>query len=125
MKVIKYFFVGGIAASVDIGIFFIFAKLLGFHYMPVGISSFTLATLVNYLFSTRYVFVSEIRFSKKAEVLLVYVFSSLALLINQFVLYLCIDVIMLEIMLSKLIATGSVFFFNFFARNNFIFKEKN
>ena len=32
MKIVRYFFVGGASAVIDIGIFFVFAKLLGYNY---------------------------------------------------------------------------------------------
>lgn len=125
MKIIKYFFVGGAAAAVDITIFFVFAKLFGFPYLTVGALGFIIATLVNYVLSTRFVFKSGARFSIKQEVILIYSVSMVGLILNQLVLYACVDGVGLELMLSKLIATGSVFLWNFFARNYFIFKPIN
>jgi putative flippase GtrA len=39
------------------------------------------------------------------------------------VLYAAVDLMALELMLSKIIATGSVFLWNFLARNYFIFRQ--
>ena len=125
MKIIKYFFVGGTAAVVDITIFFIFAKVIQFPYLTVGALGFVIATIVNYILSTRFVFISGSRFSKYREIILVYAASIIGLLLNQLILYACVDGVGLELMISKLTATGSVFLWNFFARNNFIFKPTN
>lgn len=125
MRVVKYFFVGAVAAAVDITIFFVFAKLAGLNYLIVGASGFILATLVNYALSIRHVFESEIRFSKRKEILIVYIISLVGLTMNQLVLYMCIDLAQVEMMLSKLLATSTVFFFNYHARKSFVFKEIN
>ena len=53
MKIVKYFFVGGLAAVVDIGLFYLGAGVAGWNYLIVGTVSFTIATLVNYVISVR------------------------------------------------------------------------
>lgn len=123
MKIIKYFFVGGTAAIVDIGLFAIFAKYLEFNYLMVGFFSFTIATLVNYLLSIRHVFESGVRFSKKKEITIIYIVSAFGLAINLFVLYSCVELVGVGLIVSKLIATGVVFFWNYFIRREFVFKD--
>jgi putative flippase GtrA len=115
--------VGGIAAVVDISIFTIFAKLLGYNYIFIGAVSFTVATFVNYLLSIRFVFESCIRYSKRSEVVLVYVVSAVGLLMNLVVLYLCIGIFHVEKIVSKVIATGIVFFWNYFVRKYYVFGD--
>ena len=123
MKIIKYFFVGATAALTDISLFYIFAKLLGYNYLIVAFFSFITATLVNYILSIKYVFKSGIKFSKKKEISLIYAISGIALIINQVSLYILIDLITVEMTLSKVIATIITFFWNYFIRKNYIFKE--
>lgn len=123
-KIVKYLFVGGCAAIVDISIFFIFAKLLNFNYLLVSSASFIIATLVNYLLSIKFVFTTNTRFKTKTEVFLIYLISSLGLLMHLTILYVLIDHLSFEKMSSKFIATASVFIWNFSARNFFVFKKK-
>ena len=123
MKIIKYFFVGGAAALTDISLFYIFAKLLGYNYLIVAFFSFITATFVNYILSIKYVFKSGLNFSKKKEISLIYIISGIALIINQVSLYILIDLITVEMTLSKVIATIITFFWNYFIRKNYIFKE--
>jgi len=123
MKIIKYFFVGAIAALTDISLFYIFARLLGYNYLIVAFFSFIIATFVNYILSIMYVFKSGIKFSKKKEISLIYIISSIALLINQISLYVLIDLITVEMTLSKVIATIIAFFWNYLIRRNYIFKD--
>lgn len=122
-RMARYFVVGGLSAVVDISFFFVFAKLLGFNYLLVATIGFFIATLVNYVLSVRFVFTSGIRFSRHNEIMLVYLVSAIGLAVNLLVLYLAISVAGLELMLSKVIATGTVFLWNFLSRHYFIFRR--
>ena len=124
VRAAKYFVVGGISACVDIGFFFVFAKLLGFNYLAMAAVGFVIAVPVNYLLSVRFVFTSGARFKPLHELALVYLVSSVGLGLHLVVLYVAVDVLGLELMLSKLIATGSVFAWNFTARNYFVFRPR-
>jgi len=121
MRLIKYFFVGGAAAAVDIGLFSLFANVLNFPWFPVSICTFLLATLVNYLLSIRFVFESGVRHRKHVEIMGVFAISALALLVNQVVLYIAIEWLGWHLIFSKIIATGTVFFWNYFGRSRLIF----
>lgn len=122
MKIARYFFVGGLAAAVDIGIFTVAVKVFEFDWFYVALFSFVLATALNYILSIRYVFESGVRFEKKVEVSLVFLVSGIGLVINQSVLWLQIEAAGIDEVLSKLLATGTVFLWNYMARSQFIFK---
>jgi putative flippase GtrA len=119
----RYFVVGGISACFDIAFFFVFAKLLGFHYLGVATIGFLFAVLINYGLSVRYAFTSGLRFSRAHELALVYLVSGIGLALHLAILWASAELFGLELMVSKLIATGSVFAWNFLARNYFIFRE--
>jgi putative flippase GtrA len=121
--VIRYSVVGGFAALIDIGFFFAFAKLAGWNYLMVATVGFTIATAINYVLSIRWVFESGVRFTKSQEMLLVYMVSAMGLAINLLVLFAMVDWLHIGLMIAKLIATASVFFWNFFVRRNFIFLQ--
>ncbi len=121
MRIVRYFFVGGTAAVVDIGLFSLFAGYLGWPWIPVSIASFILATLTNYILSIQFVFESGSRYTKSIEIVGVFVVSGIALLINQLVLYLAIEMLHWHLILSKIVATGAVFFWNYYGRSRFVF----
>jgi putative flippase GtrA len=123
LRVVRYFFVGGVAAVVDLSLFYVFAKLLGFHYLLVGAGAFTVAALVNYSLTIRHVFASGIRFGKQKEFLCVYLVSFIGLLFNQLILFIAVGLLSMEIMVAKCIAIGLVFSWNYLARKHFVFKE--
>ena len=121
IQLLRYFFVGGVAAICDIGLFFIFAGYLGWPWFPVSIVTFIIATFVNYFLSIRFVFESGARYKKHVEIAAVYFVSALALAVNQLVLYSTIEVLGWHLLVSKVVATGTVFFWNYFSRSKFIF----
>ena len=88
----------------------------------VGCLGFIFATAVNYFLSIRFVFRSGTRFTKKTELAFIYVVSLIGLGLNQTMLFILVDRVGAELMLSKLVATGAVFLWNFSARNFIIFR---
>jgi len=122
MKIIRYGMVGASASVVDFAIFALFAKWLGFNYLIVGAIGFVIATVFNYFLSIRFVFESGVRFTFKKEFALVFFISLIGLGVNQLVLYLGIGILGWEMLFVKVCATGSVFFWNFGARSQWIFK---
>ena len=121
MRLIKYFFVGGTAAIVDIGLFSICTVYLGWPWLPVSVASFILATFVNYFLSIKFVFISGSRHEKHVEIIGVFLVSGLALIVNQVVLFVSIEWLHIQLVISKLMATGIVFFWNYLGRKKFIF----
>jgi len=121
MRLVKYFFVGGAAAIVDIGLFAIFAKIMEFNYLIVGCVTFIVATGVNYHLSIQYVFESMVRHTRNKEIFLVYLVSGIGLFFNLMVLYVTIDILLIDMLLGKVLASGLVFFWNYLSRQHFIF----
>ena len=117
----RYFVVGGVCAIVDLGIFFVFAKLANLPYLRVAAAGFLIATLLNYFLSVRFVFVSGARFRRRWEVALVFAVSAVGLGLNQLILAICVEQLGVELVLSKIVATGFVFFWNYFARRVLVF----
>lgn len=122
IQIVRYSFVGGVAALVDLTIFFLFAKLLDFNYLLIGAAGFIIATYVNYILSIKYVFESKIRFTRKAEVFWIYLISLVGLFLHLIFLYVFIDLLYMEKMLGKVMASFAVFLWNFLMRKHFIFK---
>ena len=122
MKIFRYAAVGLAAAITDFLIFAIFAKFLELNYLAVGAVGFIIATTINYFLSIRFVFKSGVRFRFGKEITLVFLISLVGLGVNQAVLYLGIGILGFDMLLTKICATGMVFFWNFGARSNFVFK---
>ncbi|MFQ3244740.1 MAG: putative flippase GtrA [Arenicella sp.] len=123
--IFKYLLVGGTAAAVDISIFVAFGYYLGFNYLIVGAIGFIIATAVNYFLCIKFVFQANVRFNRKQEISAVYVVSATGLVFHEAILALSVEKFLLPIILAKLIATGSVFFWNYVSRKYFVFKAKD
>jgi len=54
--------------------------------------------------------------------MLIFFVSFIGLIVNQLILWQCIDFLTLDPLIAKISATGIVFFWNYSARNHFIFK---
>ncbi|MGQ9847331.1 MAG: GtrA family protein [Bacteroidales bacterium] len=122
-RFVKYFIVGGVAAIINLIVFFTLAKILQFNYFIVGAIAFVIATFVNYSLSIKYVFESGARFGKNKELLLIYAASIIGLIGNEIILFILINLLHIEIMISQIIAIGVVFAWNYTARNSFVFKK--
>ena len=124
MKIVKYFAVGGMAAIVDIGCFFLFTSILNFGWFQSALGSFILATAVNYFLSIKYVFQSGVRFQKYHEVILIFLVSGTGLIINQLILWLLIENMSVNMLVSKITATTLLFFWNYGLRKTLVFPER-
>jgi putative flippase GtrA len=123
MNFIKYFIVGGAAALVDLGGFLWLTSSLRIQWFAAACTSFTLATLVNYILSITFVFRSGVRFRRHQEVALVFLVSLVGLACNQIVLGLMIVQVGLPKVEAKLAATSAVFIWNYMARKHLVFSS--
>lgn len=117
----KYFVVGGTAAVFDLGIYTIFAVWLPFNYLMIGGIGFLVGTAVNYVLCVRLIYQSGQRFSTRGEIIGVYVVGVVGLSMHQLILYLAHESFALSLMVSKILAMGLVFFWNFGMRNFYVF----
>jgi len=120
----SYFCVGGVAALVEWGCFFLLCNLLHIWYAAATVISFLISTLVNYLLGRRWTFKIQSGGKKTLhEALAVYAVSAVGLLFNLILMYFFVDLLNLSAMLSKIGATGIVFIWNFLSRKFFIYKK--
>lgn len=119
----RYLLVGATAAIVDWIFYWLFINAFLLHYIVAATFSFILATSVNYVLSKKWAFRNIGKFGRLTEFSLVFLVSAVGLLINQVALFVLIELFTLHYMLSKIAATGIVFFWNFSLRKNYIFKN--
>lgn len=117
---LRYLFVGGIAAFADWAIFAFFAIGLSLDYIPIAVIGFLVATLINYSLSIRFVFVGG-RHAQRVEVSLVFLVSAFGLLLNVAALFALMKLLLMHPMLAKVLATAAVFAWNFGARKFWVF----
>lgn len=125
MQIVRYFGVGAVGAAVDFSIFAVMVTGLGIHYLLSGAVGFIVATAIHYLLTIRFVFVPGQRFGPRAELLAVYAVSIVGLLIHQSMLYAGVELLAQNVYACKVVAVGTVFFWNYLVRKNYVFAAKS
>lgn len=115
-----YLIVGGIATISEWIIFYLLDKLL-LHYAVATTIAYILSTFINWLAGRILVF-KESKQSLFKEILSIYLASIVGLLLNLVIMWITVDLLSVNEMLSKIIATALVFFYNFIIRKVLIYK---
>lgn len=122
IRLFRYGLVGGAAFAVDFGLLALLTELCGLPYQLSAALSFVAGLTANYLMSVRWVFnaKTEGRAARICDFVLFALVGIVGLGLNAFILWLFTEVVGLYYLLSKIVSTIVVFFWNFFARQ-FIF----
>jgi putative flippase GtrA len=123
-RMARYFCVGGVCFLVDFTLFLWLAKISGYNYLLINVFSFCVATALNYVLCTRYVFESGSKHKKNTEIFLLFLVSGFSLAFNQVFLFTFVEIFAKELVISKVLAVLLTFFFNFFGRSFLVFKAK-
>ena len=130
IQFLRYLFVGGIAAVVNVGAFTLLNKIM--DYRVANVIAFTLGLLTNYLLSKKLVFAKEKSLNKYAEFAIYAIIGVLGLLWDTLIIGFSMNVLEIMDLVSKIISTGIVFIWNFGARkimyvliNKFIINKKD
>ena len=131
IKVILYLFVGGTAALVEWGLFYLF-----FYYLLVGLGlsvdtltmvatalAFCLSTLYHYFLGNVLVFDSGSKYDKSKELSLVFLVSIMGLVFNLILMYVFVGLFAWQPMLAKVITSCIVVVWNYLSRKKWIFKS--
>ena len=131
VKIILYLFVGGTAALVEWGLFYLF-----FYYLLVGLGlsvdvltmvatalAFGLSTLYHYFLGNVLVFDSGSKYDKSKELSLVFLVSIMGLVFNLVLMYVFVGLFSWKPMLAKVITSCIVVVWNYLSRKKWIFKS--
>lgn len=115
-QAIKYLFVGGICTVLDFSVLFLLAEFCGVNYVIASSVSFLCGVTLNYFICTYWVFDVHVIKKKRYEFLLYLFISLIGMVVNTFAIWALTEYLGIYFMLSKLLATGFTYFWNFFAR---------
>ncbi len=131
VKVILYLFVGGTAALVEWGLFYLF-----FYYLLAGLGlsvdtltmvatalAFGLSTLYHYFLGNVLVFDSGSKYDKSKELSLVFLVSIMGLVFNLVLMYVFVGVLAWQPMFAKILTSCIVVVWNYLSRKKWIFKS--
>lgn len=120
-QIIRFAVAGAIGACIEMSLFFFFVDFTGLHYLTGNLIAISIALLVNYIISQKWVFESG-RYSKRKEFGFFVGVSVVALMLNQLLMWLMIDNMEWHMKLSKILAIGMVAIYNYSAKKFFVFK---
>ena len=125
VQLLRYAVVGGVAFVVDYGSLWLLTEVVGLHHLVSAAIAFILGLICNYVISTAWVFGESKVSNRWVEFVIFSIIGVIGLGLNELIIYLCTDVCGLHYMLSKIISTVIIFFWNFFARKFVLFKAKS
>lgn len=119
---LKYLLVGGGATLVEWALFWLLDERLEMHHQWATVAAYTVSTFVNWGLGRLFVFRESER-GAAAEIAGVYLAAAVGLLLNMGIMYLLVDALGWNEMLSKVLATGLVFVWNFLIRRLAIYRK--
>jgi putative flippase GtrA len=125
LQFFRYLFVGGFAFLVDFALLWILTDYAHLHYLWSATLSFLAGLLVNYFLSKAWVFNNSTVQNKGLEFLIFALIGVIGLGFNNLFLWVFTDVCSIYYLVSKIITTGIVYFWNFFARKYVLFNVKS
>jgi putative flippase GtrA len=115
IQLLRYSFVGGIAAAANFFFLFLFTDVCGVYYLVSNVLSFIIGLTVNYTLCKKIVFVTKYG-NGKVEFLLYGAIGLIGLLFDTGLMYFLTDAVHFYYMFSKVISTVIVLLWNFTAR---------
>lgn len=124
-EVINYLIVGVLTTFLSIAIYFVFARIFKIDYYTSTVISWFISVLFAYITNKIFVFKSDIK-EKKAlikETYEFYKYRLLSLIIEMVIMFLLIELLTIDDMVSKIITQVIVIIINYVFSKIFVFKE--
>ena len=122
-QILKFIIVGGIATVLDYLIFYISCNLLNIYPLISNILSFSVSVIYNYLASVKWVFDVDSSKNKKQLFFEFMFLSIIGLFLTEIIIYIGIELLIINEMIIKFIASLIVMVFNFVTRKMFLEKK--
>lgn len=119
-QIIKFVFVGGTSTVLDMVLLYLLNYHLGIHHLVAATLSFVIATFYNYYMSMKFVFSSKFDESQRGkEFSLFFILSLVSLILTIVMMAIFVDMMHLDVMVSKVIVGVFVMIFSFVTRKMF------
>lgn len=124
IQFVRFFIVGSLSVAVEMTTLIILVEQARIQYLISNVFAFLLTNTFNYILSRKWVF-ERSGMSKRIEFPFFLIFVSIGLLINQLVLWYCVDKLLLDYRVGKLVAIAIVIAWNFMTRKHLVFNSSN
>lgn len=122
IQLFRYFFVGGTAFLIDFTSLYILTDFFGIYYLSSAAIAFIMGLLTNYFLSISWVFSKRTYDNIISEFTLFTILAIIGLTLNEVLLWEFTNNLNIYYLYSKVLATGIIFFFNFFIRKIILFQ---
>ena len=122
-QVFLYLIVGALATIVEWSVFYVLDTQYDVYYLYATAIAFIFSTFANWLFGRLIVF-HDSKQQKLKEIGKIYFVSVIGLLLNMVIMYIAVERFGIHDMISKIMATGLVFAWNFLIRRFWIYRNK-
>ena len=122
IPLLLYLLVGAGATLVEWIIFFLVHRIFLLHYQVATVSAIVVSSFSNWAFGRLTLFKKAERQGIISEIGKIYLVSLIGLMLNLLLMWFFVGKNNLDGMLSKMIATGIVFTYNYLIRRHYIYK---
>ena len=119
-QLFRFSMVGVSCFGIDYGLMIFFTEFTSMSYFLSSGLSFTIATLINYLLSMRFVFRGKEDMNRLTELIIFVVLSVIGLGLNQMIMWIIVEQIHIHYMLAKIFSALIVTIYNFISRKIFL-----
>jgi len=120
LQMFKFLLVGGLAFVIDYVTLIICKEVFNIPVLISAAIAFTVSVVVNYILSVKWVFDVDKSKSEKKNFIIFIVFSVIGLGLTELIMWLGVDIIKINYLIVKIIATAIVMVFNFVTRKLFL-----
>ncbi len=124
IQLLRYLVVAVVAFVIDFFTLFGLTQFLHVFYLVSATISFCLGVATNYVISTKWVFANRTLTSRRAEFGIFLGIGVIGLLLTLLLMWIMTSGLGVYYLLSKIVVTALVFFWNFLARKFVLFNNK-
>ena len=122
IQIFRFGIVGGLAFAIDYTILILCKEVFGLDILLSAAIAFTISVIANYILSVKWVFDVNKENDSKRNFILFIIFSIIGLGLTELIMWFGTDIVKINYLIVKIIATTIVMVFNFITRK--IFLEK-
>ena len=124
-EIINYLIFGGLTTLVSILTYALFAKIFLINYLISNVLSWIIAVMFAFITNKLYVFESKSKDNKNVvkEITNVFFFRIVSLIIEMIIMYVFVDLLSIDDLITKIIAQIIVILSNYIFSKVFVFKK--
>ena len=120
IQIFKFGIVGVIAFLIDYIVLFCCKEFIGLSVLLSAAIAFTVSVIYNYIASVKWVFDVNKEKSAKKNFVIFIILSIIGLIITEIIMWIGSDIMKINYLIVKIIATAIVMVFNFITRKMFL-----